>query len=137
MRVVLVIIACLVTWFSTHYYYESQIQRIQKEFAQEKQKIAEESQKAIFLQAQKAKEQYENLNAEKEAIRKSLTDAKSDNRRMQYKLSKLSNDKDRATLIRERDEFAGLATEANGLLIEADEVFRIINATDKTRKINK
>lgn len=137
MRIVLAIIACLVTWFSTYYYYEAQIERMRREFAVEKQKLAEENQKAIYLQAQKAKEQYENLNAEKEAIRKSLTDAKSDNRRMQYKLSKLSNDKDRATIIRERDEFAGLATEANGLLIEADEALRIINATDKTRKIDK
>lgn len=136
MRIVLAIIACLVTWFSTYYYYEAQIEKIRREFAVEKQKLAEENQKAIYLQAQKAKEQYENLNAEKEAIRKSLTNAKSDNRRMQYKLSKLSTDKDRAALIRERDEFAGLATEANGLLIEADETFRIINATDKTRRQN-
>lgn len=132
MNLLLPILASIfITWLPVSAYYENKIYKIEVEHLKELNEQVEESNKHLKQIIDKANTRYAEIQAEKESIRKSLADSKSDNRRMQRLLSELPSHADRDRLIKERDEFARLAVEANGLLIEIDEGARISEATSE------
>lgn len=132
MNLLLPILASIfITWLPVSAYYENKIYKIEVEHLKELNEQVEESNQRLKQIIDKANTKYAEIQAEKESIRKSLADSKSDNRRMQQLLRELPSHADRDRLVKERDEFARLAVEANELLLEIDEGTRISEATSE------
>lgn len=140
MSIISIISISLITWFTTHYYYQNQVSELKAKYAQELALQKSQSLELMNNQIKQEKQKYQELFDDYAKIRNDNASIHSTNEQLRKQLSSLSRlsaNKSRKTLVKELNECREVAVGLSELAGQAYETFELIKRTDEIeRKYN-